>query len=773
MIVPDTIEERHFQVAIASTASKLSTLVVLPTGLGKTVIAALVVAETLRTKRGKILFMAPTKPLVEQHARFLKTHLVIEPPAIFTGETGPAKRKEMWDSSQIITATPQVISNDIVSGQIDLNDVSLIIYDEAHRASGDYAYVFIGERYRKVKSGHSMGMTASPGNDAKRIMEVCENLGIQAVEIRHEYDPDVIKYVHEIRMQWIEIDVPAEMLEVIKHLKKAQDEQVEKLRKAGYLKKGTYVSMKDLLAAQRMITGELQTENKSSNAFGAATTIAITMKINHALELVETQGVSALKFYFERLVKDAVSKGSSRAAKEAIALPKVQMAMKAINVLDAKSVESPKLVKVKKLVVAQLNQKPDSKIIVFTHYRDTAELVSSELASISIIKPARFVGQATKGEDKGMNQKKQVDMIDRFKAGEFNVLVATSVAEEGLDIPSTDLVIFYEPVPSEIRSIQRRGRTGRNTSGKVFVLVSKGTRDVAYRWSAHHKENKMHSELEKLRKDLQKNIIVGRPTAPNFTSATHKFAPGNEAPESAKQSSPEQPQNQRTLGEFEPGGEKPARLRIIADTREFKSSVVRHLAVKELIVESKQLDVGDYLISDRVGVERKEVEDLLSSIMDGRLFQQVKALKRAYMSPLIIIEGTDLYSRRLSADAVRGALASITVDFGVPIMFTANDLETAEFLHTLVKRESAEGRTPGIRGEKGTMLVQERQQFIIEGLPNVSGILAQRLLAHFGSVKAVLEATEDQLMEVKGIGKGIAKAIRETLEARYYSKEKE
>ncbi|MDD4307462.1 MAG: ERCC4 domain-containing protein, partial [Thermoplasmata archaeon] len=198
-----------------------------------------------------------------------------------------------------------------------------------------------------------------------------------------------------------------------------------------------------------------------------------------------------------------------------------------------------------------------------------------------------------------------------------------------------------------------------------------------------------------------------------------------------------------------------------------------HLAVKGLIVESKQLDVGDYLISDRVGVERKEVADLHASIMDGRLFQQVKALKRAYQSPLIIIEGEGLYTGRLSADAIRGTLASITVDFGVPIMFTANDLETAEFLHTLVKRESAEGRTPGIRGEKGTMLVQERQQFMIEGLPNVSGILAQRLLAHFGSVKAVLEANEDQLMEVKGIGKGIAKAIRETLEARYYSKEKE
>jgi ERCC4-related helicase/ERCC4-type nuclease len=772
MIVPDSVEERHYQTSIADSAMKMSTLVVLPTGLGKTIIAALVVAETLRTKRGKILFMAPTKPLVEQHARFLKSHIVCEPPAIFTGEIAPAKRKEMWDRNQIIAATPQVISNDIVSGQIDLNEVSLIVFDEAHRAVGDYAYVFIGERYRKVKSGHSMGMTASPGNDPKKILEVCDNLGIQGVEIRHEYDPDVVRYVHDIVLKWIQIEVPEELMVVIQHLKKAQDEQVEKLRKGGYLKRGTFVSMKDLLTAQRVISGELQTASQGSNAFGAATTIAIAMKLNHALELVETQGVAALKAYFERLIKEGVSKGSSRASREAIELPKVQMAMKAINTLDAASVESPKLGRVKKLVVAQLNQKPDSRIIVFTHYRDTCELVADELAKISIIKPARFVGQATKGRDKGMNQKKQVDIIDRFKAGEFNVLVATSVAEEGLDIPSTDLVVFYEPVASEIRTIQRRGRTGRNRAGKVFVLVSTGTRDESYRWAAYHKENKMHKELEKLRKDLQKDLKVGGPVAPSFENATSRST--SSRAETAKPvPEPEPEKNQRTLGSFEPGEPKQERLRIIADTREFKSSVVRHLAVKDIIVEPKQLDVGDYLVSERVGVERKEVEDFIASIMDGRLFQQVKALKRAYMSPLIIIEGQDLYGRRLSAEAIRGTLAAITVDFGVPIMFTANDSETAEFLLTLIKREAAEGRTPGIRGEKGTMLIQERQQFIIEGFPNISGIIAQRLLSHFGSVKAILEATDDELMEVKGVGKVIAKGIRETIEARYYSKERE
>lgn len=767
MIEPDTIEERHYQRAIALSCVKRSTLVVLPTGLGKTVIAVLSIAETLRTKRGKILFMAPTKPLVEQHARFLKKHLVAEPPTLFTGEVAPAKRKQMWETSQVIVATPQVVSNDLVSGQIDLNDVSLIVFDEAHRAVGDYAYVFIGERYRKVKGGHALGMTASPGNDAAKILEVCENLNIQGVEIRHDYDPDVVKYIHDIYLKWIEVDVPKDMRAVVEHLKKGLDEQISKLRKQGFVKRGGRVTTTHLLAAQREIQGALRVGSKSSTAYSAATTAAIAMTINQALERAETQGVAALKAYFDRLIAKAESRNATKASKQTIALPKVQMAMKALKGLEAAKVETPKLEKVKKIVVAQLNSKPDSRIIVFTHYRDTSELVADALEKIEIVRPARFVGQASKGKDKGMRQKQQVEMIDNFQGGDFNVLVATSVAEEGLDIPATDLVVFYEPVPSAIRTIQRRGRTGRRRTGKVVILISKGTRDEAYYWSSKHKETHMHKELEKLRKELQKDIDVGGPTAPAFESA------GGQTMKSKIKSVKQMPveKDQRSLGDFEKKSEK---LKIIADTREFKSPVVRNLAKKDVIIEPVQLDVGDYLISERVGVERKEVGDFLASLMDGRLFSQASALRKTYQSPLMIIEGDDLFSRRrISQDAIYGALASITVDFGIPIFSTKDDVETARVLLAIAKREAAEGRIPGIRGDKGTMLLQERQQFIIEGLPNISGVIAQRLLAHFGSVSAVLAASEKDLQNVKGVGKKIAKDIRETLDAPYYSKEKE
>jgi len=103
----------------------------------------------------------------------------------------------------------------------------------------------------------------------------------------------------------------------------------------------------------------------------------------------------------------------------------------------------------------------------------------------------RFVGQASRDAEKGLSQKEQIEAIRRFREGEFSVLVATSVGEEGLDIPSTDLVIFYEAVPSEIRSIQRKGRTGRNATGKIVVLVTRGTTDETYRWVSNTREKQM------------------------------------------------------------------------------------------------------------------------------------------------------------------------------------------------------------------------------------------------------------------------------------------
>ena len=146
------------------------------------------------------------------------------------------------------------------------------------------------------------------------------------------------------------------------------------------------------------------------------------------------------------------------------------------------------------------------KIIVFTQFRDSASHIAKNLNKIKGINAKVFVGQA-KREGSGMSQEEQKKMIEEFSLGEMNVLCATSIGEEGLDIPEVNAVIFYEPVPSAIRAIQRAGRTARLMKGKLIILITKKTRDEAYYYISRLKEKKMHSAIDEIKKQLLKKNI--------------------------------------------------------------------------------------------------------------------------------------------------------------------------------------------------------------------------------------------------------------------------
>ena len=507
-----TVEERAYQVNIARACLERSTLVVLPTGMGKTVIAAMVIAEILRRKGGKVLFLAPTKPLVEQHAASLRKVLVVDRIALFTGEaTSPEERELLWRENKIVVSTPQVIRNDVRAERISLDEVSLVVFDEAHRAVGDYAYVDVAAAYKEVPGRLVLGMTASPGSSAEKILEVCGNLGITAVEIRTEYDPDVVPYLHGLEVQRIPVEAPDVSKEIHVRLQVVLEEQVERLKKIGFLAGKPKVSLKDLLAAGDEARKRLDSGVRDGRLYGAMTAQAIAMKANHAMELAETQGLGSLRTYFDKMEAETKSKADVQFLKHA----KVQEAIKLARESD---VEHPKLAKTGWVVREQFMKKPDSKVIVFAHYRETADRVTQALARIPGLRPVRFVGQASHGNDIGLSQKEQVEILEKFKAGEVNVIVATSIGEEGLDIPQVDLVVFYEPVPSEIRTIQRRGRTGRSAAGRVVMLVTTDTRDEAYFYSARRKERKMHQELDRLRKELRQKIFVGEPGGETFVA---------------------------------------------------------------------------------------------------------------------------------------------------------------------------------------------------------------------------------------------------------------
>ena len=747
-IKPHSLELRQYQSNIVKSAEKDNTLVVLPTGLGKTIIALVLIAKQLKKDNSKILFLAPTKPLVTQHIQFLRKYLTIDKDsiALFTGETSPDKRKKIWKEKLIITSTPQVIENDLLSKRFDLADVSLIVFDECHHAVGNYSYVFVSDIYKKqARKNHVLGMTASPGNDISKIIEVCKNLNISNIEIRTKFDPDVKPYVHDLKITWKEISLPQDFSFAVQLLKKALSSRLKNLKDLDFLDSSSisFINRTRLLDAQKRIQSEIKSSVKPSKIlFKAASIQSESMKIHYALELLQTQGVNAFLNYFSRMGKEALTKNSTKASRNIMGDPDI---LEVIAYVKSIKIEHPKVCEISKIVESQLNKKTNSRIIVFTHFRDTSAFISKHLEKIKNARPARFIGQTIKEGDKGLTQKEQAKIINEFKEGIHNVLIATSVAEEGLDIPSTDLVVFYEPIPSEIRAIQRRGRTARISSGNVIILITKGTSDVGYYWSAKSKEKRMRSELEFLRLKLKKEF---------------------EDPTSFYEKKIENKVNQSSLKDYV---ESKNTIKIVVDHREYRSNVVKNLTTKGINIEPQQLDVGDYVLSSRIGVERKNVDDYLDSLLSGKLFRQIAQLKESYSRPILILEGKDLFTKRnINHNAIYGSLASISVDYGVTILPTNDDQETADLLNVIAKREQRDDKkSVAVRGEKPQMSLREHQQFLIEGLPNVSSIIAKRLLSHFGSVKDIMNASEDELKQVRGVGKNIANDIIKLLKSDY------
>ena len=768
LIKPSSIEFREYQANIAHAALKESTLVVLPTGMGKTVVALFVIAETLKEKPGRTLFLAPTKPLVEQHAKFLRGNLIGFEPVVFTGETPPDKRADMWTSGRVIVSTPQVAANDIEAGLIDLSEVDLVVFDEAHRAVGDYAYVYIGKEYSS-RGGLSLGMTASPGSDVSKIAEVCENLGISWVEIRSEIDEDVVDYTQDVKTEFVSVAMQEGMARVVALLRQILNEQVAKLRAAGYLDPKKPVTTRDLLVAGATIRAHLDSGKKSFNLFNIASIQALAMKVNHGIELAETQGRGALESYMDKQAKQAEENKRSKAVRSLVKDARFQEARKALYTMTD---EHPKLKSLVSILRSQFSSKPDSRVIVFTHYRDTCDFITNKLAELEGVKPVRFVGQASKGEDIGLKQKEQREVIERFQRGEHNVLVATSIAEEGLDIPTTELVVFYEPVPSEIRTIQRRGRTGRTQAGRVIILVAKDTKDEAYFWSSRKKELQMRRELENLRKKLRAR--KGLPYEPKKIATlgkgeiTELMTPEELSDKEQLSHRTADAPGQRSLSEYDRAAKAGdmARQALAVSERVRGTALEHRLTAMGFGLTTEDIESADVILSDRVALAVRTVDGFIQDISDGSLLSVLSKLRQQYLHPVLIVQGpAEGKGVEEGNAAVYDALGAILSDFRMPILSTADAAETAAAISSLLRQEQ-ERATRGRNGQT-RLDGDSRQLFLVQGLPNVSATLAQRLLEKFGSVKAIADATPEQLMKVDGVGRVIAEGIHTVMRRKF------
>lgn len=748
----DSIEARLYQQLLAGDVLKKgNTMIVAPTALGKTIVAVLVASDRLeKVKNSKILILSPSKPLAIQHESSFKEFLTV-PCTSITGAVKTDERVKRWEESQVISATPQTVESDLLNGRYSLKDVSLIVFDECHHAVGSYSYVYLASRYvKESKFNLVLGLTASPGSDKSKIKEVCENLFIQNIVVKSEDDDDVRPYFNPVKIDWIKVKMSEELEKIKESVNKALKIRLKGLKNMGVIKTVS-VSKVDILKARGRVQNRIgRSANPPKECFQAISVLSAVINIQHSLELIETQGVSTFNKYISRLRKK-----KTKAAKSLLLDDNFGRAVRLAFDAGRNGWEHPKLRKLTNILKKELSvdskqtklqstryvkniDENSSKIIVFTQYRDTLEMIHNKLEKEGI-KSAKFFGQAAKDGEKGLTQKEQKNIIKSFKKGEFDVLISTSVAEEGIDIPAVDLVILYEPVPSEVRMIQRRGRTGRKRTGRVKVLITEGTRDEGYYWSSIRKEDRMRHQLidPKVIEELNKTAV-------------------------------ERMENEKKVRVLDRKVETSNKPVVYADSREGNSKVIRHLTEMEMDVKVRPMAVGDYQVSDDVAIERKTAKDFVDSIMDKRLFKQATELREEFKNPLIILEGDDFYNGFINPNAVRGSIASIALDFGISIIPTRNAQDTAAMIKRIAIREQT-GEKPHIqtRTDKKPVNMWEQQLFIVESLPNIGPVNAKKLLEHFGTVSKIINASENELMEVEGIGKKTAKNIRKVVDSKY------
>ena len=835
LLVSSFIEQRLYQIQLAGTARKTDTLVCLPTGLGKTTVSLLVTATRLNSIGGTALFLAPTKPLVRQHIEFYRNALTIpdEDIVVFTGEVSPDDRAALWDDAQVVIATPQVIENDLIGNRISLNSVTHLTFDECHRATGEYAYVYIAERYHDDATNPRVtGMSASPGSDKEGIVTVCNNIGVSAVEVMTEDDADVAEYTYTTDVEWKHIELPDEIIQIRDALNDVIRDRLQQLKSLGVADTTQPdVSQKQL----NQMRGKLQKliDADNSDGYAGMSTHAEVMKLRRAVELVETQSVESVRRYFERQRNAAQSSGASKASQRLIAEPKVRQSMQLAESFDG---THPKFSRTRILLAQTLGIEGGERVIIFTESRDTAEALTEFLSASFDVQ--RFVGQNDTGRSEGMTQREQQKALTAFRSGEFEVLVSTSVAEEGLDVPEVDLVLFFEPVPTAIRSIQRKGRTGRQTEGRVVVLLAEDTRDEAYFWISRRRQKKMESELRSLKQsvdDIESSIISPQEelTTYNHDSSTETDAKASDEDTDAETDSDSDSDSdsniskqkiadsakdsQSGITDFAPSdselsnteteteaqsaetaseevystdietntavSESPPTpdvdisedtIEIVVDQRELDSTVPRSLSTRDAIqTRLETLAVGDYVLSDRVAVERKSATDFLDTLLDGNrsLFEQTGDLVRAYGRPVLILEGelTTLYTERnIDPSAIQGALASLAVDFDISILQTRDDSDTADMLETIATREqTSRDRSISVHGEKSAKTLQEQQEYVVSSIADIGPVTAQSLLDAFGTVEAVMTAGEDDLTAVDGVGAVTAARIRDVVGSNY------
>ncbi|PGH35005.1 ATP-dependent DNA helicase MPH1 [[Emmonsia] crescens] len=496
-------KKREYQFNITQRALFQNLLVALPTGLGKTFIAATVMLNWFRwTTDAQIVFVAPTKPLVSQQvaACFGIAGIPRSQTVMLTGSTVPAIRAEEWQSKRVFFMTPQTLVNDLKNGHADPKRIVLLVIDEAHRATGSYAYVEVVKLLQQFNASFRvLALTATPGSTVEAVQEVIDGLNISKVEIRTEESLDIREYVHSRNVEIETFENSDEMVMCMDLFAKSLQPVLDKLRgqNAYWAKDPMTLTPYGLRVASQEWMKSPAGRNANHGLKGMILAIfSVLASLAHAIDLLKFHGIGP---FYRNLISFQSSLGDAGGSKYRRQVAdnenfKTLMSRLRMWTNNEEFIGHPKLQYLKQVVLnhfmdagdgdgasAADGRPSDTRIMVFAHFRDSAEEIVRVLKRHGpMIRPHVFVGQAAAKGSEGMDQKTQLDIIEKFKKGTYNTIVATSIGEEGLDIGEVDLIVCYDSSASPIRMLQRMGRTGRKRKGNIVLLLMKGKEEDSF-----------------------------------------------------------------------------------------------------------------------------------------------------------------------------------------------------------------------------------------------------------------------------------------------------
>ncbi|XP_069772457.1 Fanconi anemia group M protein isoform X2 [Narcine bancroftii] len=553
-IYPTNWPLRTYQFDMVRAALFHNTLVCLPTGLGKTFIAAVLMYNFYRWyPTGKIVFMAPTKPLVAQQIEACYKVMGIPQShmAEMTGHTQALNRQTVWKTRRVFFLTPQVMMNDISRGACPASDVKCLVVDEAHKALGNHAYCqVVKELCNHTRQFRVLALTATPGGDAKAVQQVISNLMIARLEVRAEDSIDVQPYSYQRHVEKFIVPLGSDLIAIQSLYLQILEAFTRRLLKIGaLLRKDTA----NLTKYQIILSREQFRKNPPANIVSAQRGMVegdygLCISLYHGYELLLQMGMRSLYNYLKGILDG--SKGMTRVCNE---LCKNAVFMEMYDQLQAMFSNSqagsknekqliyshPKLQKLEEVVVNHFQSwatsrgpnssggKADgtnSRVMIFSSYRDSVQEIAEMLNKHQpLVKVMTFIGHASGKNSKGFTQKEQLEVMKCFREGGYNVLVSTCVGEEGLDIGEVDLIICFDAQKSPIRMIQRMGRTGRKREGKIVVLLAEGREERTYNQSQCSKRSIFKTILGNGNKSFHLYANSPRMVPSDLNPAVHKM----------------------------------------------------------------------------------------------------------------------------------------------------------------------------------------------------------------------------------------------------------